>query len=168
MRRAQQCRIPQAVCRRAAVTRAPRSRARLRVVTTRRRFMAKPCTPHLHSAGCAVLQAPIPQCRGSRGTPLAFLWGFQRGYSLRKENTPFGTQQRRRRCAPPALAKREKKSSLAAALFHFSQMTGFWRSDSTKALAFSTASARGSFTCSPVRISLQDTTPALISSSPRK
>ena len=27
--------------------------------------------------------------RGSRGTPLAFLWGFQRGYSLRKENTPF-------------------------------------------------------------------------------
>ena len=27
--------------------------------------------------------------RGSRGTPLAFLWGIKRGYSLRKENTPF-------------------------------------------------------------------------------
>ena len=32
---------------------------------------------------------------GSRGTPLAFLWGFQRGYSLRKENTPFVWQQRK-------------------------------------------------------------------------
>ena len=168
MRRAQQCRIPQAVCRRGNVTRAPRSRARLRPVTPRRRFMAKPCTPHLHSAGRAVLQAPNCQCAGSRGTPLAFLWGFQRGYSLRKENTPFGTQQRRRRCAPPRACQARKKSSLAAALFHFSQMTGFWRSASTKALAFSTASARGSLTCSPVRMSLQDTTPALISSSPRK
>ena len=28
--------------------------------------------------------------RGSRGPPLAFLWGIQRGYSLRKENTSFG------------------------------------------------------------------------------
>ena len=26
--------------------------------------------------------------------PLAFLWGFQKGYSLWKENTPFGWQQR--------------------------------------------------------------------------
>ena len=65
------------------------SKARLRVVTTRRRFMAKPCTPHLHCAARAALRAPIRQCRGSRGTPLAFLWGFQRGYSLWKENTPF-------------------------------------------------------------------------------
>ena len=47
MRRAQQCRIRQAVCRRAAVTRASRSKARLRAVTIRRRLMAKPCTPHL-------------------------------------------------------------------------------------------------------------------------
>ncbi len=46
----QQCRIPQAVCRRATVTRASRSKARLRAVTIRRRLMAKPCTPH-----------PIPQ-----------------------------------------------------------------------------------------------------------
>ena len=38
---------PQAVCRRAAVTRASRSKARLRAVTIRRRLMAKPCTPHL-------------------------------------------------------------------------------------------------------------------------
>ena len=79
----------QAVRRQTTVTRAPRSRARLRVVTTRRRLMAQPCTPHLHCAARAALQAQSLQCRGSRGTPLAFLWGFKRGYSLRKENTPF-------------------------------------------------------------------------------
>ena len=89
MRRAQQCLIRQAVCRQAIVTRAPRSRARLQHEPTRRRLMAKPCTPHLHCAARAALQAQSPQCRGSRGTPLAFLWGFKRGYSLRKENTPF-------------------------------------------------------------------------------
>ena len=63
--------------------------ARLIPVTNRRRLMAKPCTPHLHCAACAALQAANSQCRGSRGTPLAFLWGIKRGYSLRKENTPF-------------------------------------------------------------------------------
>ncbi len=78
-----------AVCRRATVTRAPRSRARLLPVTTRRRPVAQPRTLHLHCAARAVLQAQSLQCRGSRGTPLAFLWGFQRGYSLRKENTPL-------------------------------------------------------------------------------
>ena len=65
------------------------SKARLQDVTIRRRFMAKPCTPHLHCAARAALRAPIRQCWGSRGSPLAFLWGFQRGYSLWKENTPF-------------------------------------------------------------------------------
>ena len=84
-----------AVCRQSTVTRAPRSRARLLPVTTRRRLVAKPRTPHLHCAARAVLLAQSPQCRGSRGTPLAFLWGFQRGYSLRKENTPFVWQQRK-------------------------------------------------------------------------
>ena len=58
-------------------------------------LVAKPRTPHLHCAARAALQAQIPQCRGSRGTPLAFLWGMQRGYSLRKENTPFAWQQRK-------------------------------------------------------------------------
>ena len=44
-------------------------------------------------AARAALQAPIRQCRGSRGS-LAFLWGIQRGYSLRKENTPIGAAAR--------------------------------------------------------------------------
>ena len=43
------------------------SKARLRDVTTRRRSMAKPCTPHLHCAACAALQASDRQCWGSRG-----------------------------------------------------------------------------------------------------
>ena len=113
------------------------SKVRLQDVATRRRFMAKPCTPH-----------PIPQAEqffkpqtgnvgGRGGTPLVFLWGIQRGYSLRKENTPFGAAartplplrtrakkrailsrenlplcpvQRRRRCPPPALSCRKSKS----------------------------------------------------------
>ena len=94
-RRAQQCRRPQAVRRQTTVTRAPRSRARLIPVTTRRRLVAKPRTPHLHCAARAALQAANCQCRGSRGTPLVLLWGIQRGYSLREENTPFARQQRK-------------------------------------------------------------------------
>ena len=43
----QQCRIPQAVCRRSMSLAPHDSKGRLRVVTTCRRFMAKPCTPHL-------------------------------------------------------------------------------------------------------------------------
>ena len=64
--------------------------ARLIPVTKRRRFMAKPCTPHLHSAGCAVLRAKDCQCAGSRGkAPRLSLGGFKGGYSLRKESIPL-------------------------------------------------------------------------------
>ena len=63
--------------------------ARLQQETTRRKLVAKPRTPHFHSAGRAALQASNSQCWGSRGAPLVLLWGIQRGYSLREENTPF-------------------------------------------------------------------------------
>ena len=65
------------------------SKARLQNGHDSQGFMAKPCTPYPHCAARAVIQATDCQCRGSRGSPLAFLWGFQRGYSLWKENTPF-------------------------------------------------------------------------------
>ena len=168
MRRAKQCRIRHAVCRRAAVTRAPRSRARLRPV----RLAEDPWRSHVHrtytpQAGQSFkLQTANVQGRGGRPSP--FSGGFKGGILFGKRIPPLARSSAVGAAPPPALAKREKKSSLAAALFHFSQMTGLRRSASTKALAFSTASARGSLTCSPVRISLQDTTPALISSSPRK
>ena len=84
------------------------SKARLQDVTIRRRFMAKPCTPHLitrkgyatsvRQQSCQRLcnaqrvqrfKIKTANVRGQGVRPLAFLWGFQRGYSLWKENTPF-------------------------------------------------------------------------------
>ena len=63
--------------------------ARLQQETTLRKLVAKPRTPHFHSAGRAALQASNSQCRGRGGMPLVLLWGIQRGYSLLEENTPF-------------------------------------------------------------------------------
>ena len=128
-------------------------------------------------AARAVLQAQRRQWRGQGAWPLAFSWGFK-GAILSRERMapltraaptalPFPAAQRAESNRSPE-GTQKRSSPFGLPLFYFSQMTGFWRSDSTKALAFSTASARGSFTCSPVRMSLQDTTPALISSSPRK
>ena len=77
--------------------------------------MAKPCTPHpitrkgyatsVRQQSCQRLcnaqrvqlfKIKTANVRGQGGRPLAFLWGFQRGYSLWKENTPFDRQQRLR------------------------------------------------------------------------
>ena len=55
------------------------SKARLQDVTICRRFMAKPCTPHLHCAARAALRATNWQCRGSRGPPLVLSLGGVRG-----------------------------------------------------------------------------------------
>ena len=81
------------------------SKARLLSGRDSQGFMAKPCTPHLHCAARAALQAANPQCWGSRGTPLAFLLGFQRGYSLPKENIPFVGQSRDARDKLPRKAR---------------------------------------------------------------
>ena len=91
-----------AVCRRASVTRAPRSRARLIPVTTRRRLMAKPCTPHLHCAARAALQAANCQCKFSLG-------GSKGGISLfRKEISLPCPYSASRRCPPPAPLRGEQ------------------------------------------------------------
>ena len=58
------------------------SKARLISVTTCRRFMAKPCTPHPHCAARAVVQATDCQCAGSRGGAPCVLLGVQGGHSL--------------------------------------------------------------------------------------
>ena len=65
------------------------SKARLQDVTKRGGFMAKPCTPHLIPQAAQLFELQTANVRGQGGSPLAFLWGFQRGYSLWKENTPF-------------------------------------------------------------------------------
>ena len=101
-RRAQQCR---ARTQSAAMlpSLAPHdSKARLRVVTTRRRFMAKPCTLHLHCAARAVIQAVSCQCRGSRGTPLAFSWGSKGAILSRERMAPLSASPARcREKRPP-------------------------------------------------------------------
>ena len=73
------------------------SKARLQNGHDSQGFMAKPCTPHLHCAARAVIQAANCQCRGSRGPPLAFSWGFKGDILSRERISPFP------RAAPPAL-----------------------------------------------------------------
>ena len=151
------------------------SKARLQDVTNRRRFMAKPCTPHLIPQAAQLFKIETANVGGRGERPSRSLGGSRGPFSHVREWPPWccgahaAFSLRALRGKQPLPEGAQKRSSpFGLPLFYFSQMTGFWRSDSTKALAFSTASARGSLTCSPVRMSLQDTTPALISSSPRK
>ena len=120
MRRAQQCRIRQAVCRQAIVTRASRSKARLRAVTIRRRLMAKPCTPHLITRKGYATSVRQQSCQrlcnaqrvqlfklqtanvGGRGVLPSRSLGGPRGiFSHVREYPPFPVQ-RHRRCFPAA------------------------------------------------------------------
>ena len=151
------------------------SKARLRDVTTRRRSMAKPCTPHPIAQRVQFFKLQTRNVGGRGALPSRSLGGSRGPFSHVREWPPWccgahaAFSLRALRGKQPLPEGAQKRSSpFGLPLFYFSQMTGFWRSDSTKALAFSTASARGSLTCSPVRMSLQDTTPAVISSSPRK
>ena len=67
------------------------SKARLISVTTCRRFMAKPCTPHLIAQRVQLFKLQTANVRGRGGRPLApFSWGGIRGAILfpRKENSP--------------------------------------------------------------------------------
>ena len=65
------------------------SKARLLSGRDSQGFMAKPCTPHPHCAARAVIQAANCQCRGSRGPPLAFSWGFKGAILSRERMAPF-------------------------------------------------------------------------------
>ena len=95
---------PRAVCCPTTVTRASRSKARLRAVTIRRRLMAKPCTPHLitrkgyatsvRQQSCQRLcnqqaaQLFEPQTANVRGRgegPSSFLSGVVKGDTLFRE-----------------------------------------------------------------------------------
>ena len=97
MRRAQQCRY--------FASSLPPSKRHSRLTTVRRGwlsgrdsqgFMAKPCTPHPHCAARAAIQAANCQCRGSRGPPLAFLWGFKGGILFGKRIPPLVSRRARR------------------------------------------------------------------------
>ena len=112
MRRAQQCR---ARTQSAAVlsSLAPHdSKARLRVVTIRRRFVAKPRTPHLHCAARAALQDQGWQCNLSLG-------GSRGIFSFEKENIPLDSCSATGAAIPTALCAESKKRGprFRAALF---------------------------------------------------
>ena len=83
------------------------SKARLRVVSNSRGSWRS----HVHRTYTAQrvqsFKLQTANVRGQGARPLAFLWGFQRGYSLWKENTPFVSR-------PPA--NRGTKSSSAFTL----------------------------------------------------
>ena len=133
MRRAQQCRIRQAICRRANVTRASRSKARLRAVTICRRLMAKPCTPHLitrkgyatsvRQQSCQRLCNPQAEqlfkietanVRGRGGRPLVLSLGGCKGgiLSFEKESIPLLRTPARCGNRPPAPV--QEKSSFTS------------------------------------------------------
>ena len=65
------------------------SKARLQDVTTCRRFMAKPCTPHPHCAACAVIQAANCQCRGTRGVSPRLSLGDSKGVFSSEREYPL-------------------------------------------------------------------------------
>ena len=99
------------------------SKARLLSGRDSQGFMAKPCTPHLHCAACAVIQAANCQCWGSRGPPLVLSLGGVRGIlsfcereypPLPRPHTLWG-QKQRCRAAPPAPYGRKKKQPSRAA-----------------------------------------------------
>ena len=98
------------------------SKARLQSVTTRRRFMAKPCTPHPHCAARAVIRATNWQCRRSRGPPLVLSLGGVRGiFSFVKENIPlnrvphtvWGKAAASSGCSPSAPCAEKERTSLS-------------------------------------------------------
>ena len=86
------------------------SKARLLSGRDSQGFMAKPCTPHLHCAARAALQAANRQCAGSRGKAPCVLLGDLKGAILSRErmapfNAPLrgaGTKAALPRCITPA------------------------------------------------------------------
>ena len=106
MRRAKQCR-PHAVCRRAIVTRASRSKARLRLVTNRRDSWRS----HVHSTRfgkrCSSSSCKLAMCGVEGEGPSSFLSrGLQRGIlSFEKESIPLLRTPARHRKSPRACAE---------------------------------------------------------------
>ena len=96
------------------------SKARLISVTTCRRFMAKPCTPHPHCAARAALQAANPQWRGQGAGPLRSLGGPRGIFSHVREYPPYpqphtvwGKAAASSGCSPSAPCAEKERTSLS-------------------------------------------------------
>ena len=72
------------------------SKARLMSGRDSQGFMAKPCTPHLHCAARAVIQAINCQCRGRGELPSPFSGGFKGGILFGKRIPPLVSRRARR------------------------------------------------------------------------
>ena len=98
------------------------SKARLQDVTNRRRFMAKPCTPHLIPQAAQLFE--LLACNGGvKGQgPLRSLGGPRGIFSHVREYPPFPVQRLRRCFPPPRNARKNiKKSTLTGALFQIAE-----------------------------------------------
>ena len=65
------------------------SKARLQAVTTRRRSMAKPCTPHPIPQAAQFFKIETANVRGRGAEPLAFSWGSKGAILSRERMAPF-------------------------------------------------------------------------------
>ena len=101
---------PQAVRRRAIVTRASRSRARLISATNSRRFVAKPRTPHPIPQAAQLFKCRSANVRGRGGRPLVLSLGGSRGIlSFEKESIPLYPCSATGAAIPTALCAESKK-----------------------------------------------------------
>ena len=125
MRRAKQCR-PHAVCRRATVTRASRSKARLRLVTNRRDSWRS----HVHRTYIAqrvqFFKLQTRNVRGQGAEPLAFSWGSKGAILSRERMAPFPASPAR--CRGTYCPRQRRKTYFSsAALILASSSSSSWR-----------------------------------------
>ena len=102
--------------------------------------MAKPCTPHLIPQAAQLFKIETANVGGRGELPSRSLGGSRGPFSHVREWPPWccgahaAFSLRALRGKQPLPEGAQKRSSpFGLLLFYFSQMTGFWRSDSTKA-----------------------------------
>ena len=81
------------------------SKARLISVTTCRRFMAKPCTPHPIAQRVQSFKLQTRNVRGQGAEPLAFSWGSKGAILSRERMAPLSVQRQRRCLSLPRRAR---------------------------------------------------------------
>ena len=89
------------------------SKARLQDVTIRRRFMAKPCTPHPIAQRVQLFKPQTGNVGGRRGRPLPFSGGFKGGILFEKRIPPLVPRRARRSPSRASAGKRMQRCRAA-------------------------------------------------------
>ena len=89
------------------------SKARLQSVTTRRRFMAKPCTPHLIAQRVQFFEPKTGNVGGRGGLPSSFSGGFKGGILFEKRIPPLVPRRARRSPSRASAGKRMQRCRAA-------------------------------------------------------